>query len=122
MSEGRGGWTVETVKEHFDQRFADWQRHIADAKHSVERAEDQAAQTRQYTEQKNNEFRGQLADQAASFMPRTESDSRQAAIQRQIDDNRNTTQKAFDELRRLVWIGVGLAISASVAIPLLLRR
>jgi hypothetical protein len=111
-----------TLREYIDQRFADLEKRETSAKHSIERAEDQAAATRQYTEQKNNEFRGQLADQAATFMPRTEADSRSQGLQRQLDEQRGSTQKALDELRRLVWIAVGLAIAASVAIPLLLRR
>lgn len=129
----RGLWMVETLKEHTDVRFTDLKDQIAESKrmaeraddsarHAVERAEDMAQATRQYTEQKNNEFRGQLADQASTFLPRIESDSRNAGLQRQLDENRVSTQKSFDELRRLVWIGVGLAIAASVAIPLLLKR
>lgn len=98
------------------------ERRLADSQHSVERSEDAARATREYTEAKNNEFRGQLADQATTFMPRTESDSRNQGLQRQLDEQRSSTQKAFDELRRLVWIAVGLAIAASVAIPLLLHR
>jgi chromosome segregation ATPase len=98
------------------------ERRLADSQHSVERSEDAARATREYTEAKNNEFRGQLADQAASFMPRTEADSRNQGLQRQLDEQRSSTQKALDELRRLVWIAVGLAMAASVAIPLLLRK
>jgi hypothetical protein len=113
-------WVV-SWKAYVDQRFDDADRRIIDARHERERAEDQASQTRQYTEQKNNEFRGQLADQARLFMPRSESDNQAQALQRQLDEQRGTTQKALDELRRLVWIAVGLAIAASVAIPLLLR-
>lgn len=127
-----GDWTISALKERFDdlrssdQRaidaaFVASEKRLADARHAAERAEDQASATRIYTEQKNNEFRGQLADQANTFMPRAEADSRTAAIQRQIDDLRTTLQKGLDEVRRLVWIGVGLAIAASIAIPLLLR-
>ena len=98
------------------------ERRLADSQHSVERSEDAARATREYTEAKNNEFRGQLADQAASFMPRTEADSRNQGLQRQLDEQRSGAQKAFDELRRLLWIAVGIAIAASVALPLLLRK
>lgn len=115
-------WGVDELKEYFERRFEDSQLRLDAAKRSTERAEDQASATRQYTEAKNNEFRGQLADQAATFMPRTEADSRNQGLQRQLDEQRGGTQKALDELRRLVWIAVGLAIAASVAIPLLLRK
>lgn len=110
--------TDRATKAAFDAA----ERRLEDARHSAERSEDAARATREYTEAKNNEFRGQLADQAATFMPRTEADSRHQSLQRQLDEQRTSTQKGLDELRRLVWIAVGLTMAASVAIPLLLRK
>jgi hypothetical protein len=104
------GWTTDTLKEYVDRRFADSELRISDARHSVERAEDQAGTTRLYAEQKSNEFRGQLSDQAATFMPRGEADQRFIAM-----------SKGIDELRRLVYIATGLAMAAAIAIPLLMR-
>lgn len=58
-------WTVDTLKEHFDtvldQRFK-----------AQEEAIRKAAEDIDLRDIKNNEFRGQLADQAATLMPRAE--------------------------------------------------
>lgn len=139
-----GDWTLISLKEHYDQRFTSLERSIDTARHSVERAEDAAATTRLYAEQKSNEFRGQLSDQAGTFMPRAEADQRYATTmqaidlarintQKMVDDLRDsnrrgldelraTTQKASDEVRRLVYIATGIALAAAVAIPLLIQR
>lgn len=92
-------WTVDTLKEHFDVRLSDWQLRILDAKHATERAEDAARATREYTEQKNNEFRGQLADQARMFMPRAEADQRYATTTAALGDARSSTQRSLEEMR-----------------------
>lgn len=110
--------TDRATKAAFDAS----ERRLEDARHSAERSEDAARATREYTEAKNNEFRGQLADQARTFMPRSEAKSESDGFQRQLNELRVTTQKALDELRRHAWIATGIAIAASVAIPLLLRK
>jgi len=137
-------WTVGTLKQMVDQRFIDLEARTRDAKHSMERAEDAARATREYTEVKNNEFRAQLGDQAQTFMPRAEADQRYATTlqsiaelrgghQKSLDDLRDVTrravdelrssfQKAQDEVRRLVYIATGIALAAAVAIPLLIRH
>jgi len=93
------GWTVETLKELVDQRFAHVDQRIVDARHSVERAEDAATATRVYTETKNNEFRGQLADQASSFMPRAEADQRYSTTVEALSDVRTSSQRLFEDHR-----------------------
>jgi hypothetical protein len=113
MSDTRGQWTVETLKAYVDQRFADLEKRETEAKHSMERAEDQASATRRYTEEKSNEFRGQLSDQAAMFMPRSEADQQystnaskineqQASAQRTMDDLRDTNQRSIDVHRSMM--------------------
>ena len=92
------GWTIDTLKEHYDQRFADLAHATADAKHSIERAEDAAGVTRAYAEEKNNEFRAQLADQAAMFMPRSEADQRYATTMQSQAEARSNTQRMCDDL------------------------
>lgn len=115
-------WTVGTLKEYVDTRMSDADRRLGDARDASARATDAAERTKVVTDAKANEFRGQLADQAATLMPRAEADSRHASVQRQLDEQRTANQKSFDELRRLVWIAVGIAIAASIAIPMLLGK
>ncbi len=68
-------WTVDTLKEHVDQRFIDNEKAVnaalAAAKEAVNKAE--AAQSDKNRMQ--NEFRGQLSDQATTFMPRKEAEA-----------------------------------------------
>lgn len=156
-------WTPETVKEHFDtiihslrrelgyhydQRFTDSKIFLDHALAELQRATDLAGINQQNVNATQNEFRGQLRDQAAQLMPRAEADGRYASAraeseqrfaeiaarfaalqsgwhdrfigaQKAIDDNFIVIRKSIDELRRLVYIGLGLVLAFEFLYPLI---
>jgi hypothetical protein len=63
-------WTIEALRQHLEQRLADADRRVADARTAVERISD-------------------------------------------------TMQRSIDELRRLVYIGMGIGLALQIMIPLL---
>lgn len=68
------GWTVETLKELMDERHKALLESI-----TREREE------RREREIKNNEFRGQLEDQAATFVTRNEMEAKLATISQRLE-------------------------------------
>ncbi len=80
-------WTVETLRALMDQRFRAQEEAIAKAERASE-----------LREIKNNEFRGQLADQASKFPTRVEMDSRFAALEDKV---------ASKNLQIMLSLGVG---------------
>ena len=68
------GWTVETLKALMDERYK-----AQDTALTREREE------RREREVKNNEFRGQLADQATSFATRIEVEARIATVTQRLE-------------------------------------
>jgi hypothetical protein len=65
-------WTIDTLKAHYDQRFIDQERAVAAALAAADRAALKAETASEKRFDAVNEFRGQLADQASTFMPRQE--------------------------------------------------
>lgn len=67
-------WTTDTLKAYTDSRF--------DAiREAISKAERQS----ELRETKNNEFRGQLSDQASRFPTRSEIDARFAALEDKVN-------------------------------------
>lgn len=59
-----------------------------------------------------NEFRGQLADQAATFMPRAEAEQRLSALAEKIDDLKGSSKAGASALWG--WIAGGAALVVAV--------
>lgn len=70
------GWTIDTLKEFFDQRLDSMDRALIaarlDAKEAIQKSD--AATEKRFDGV--NEFRAQLGDQARTLMPRTEAEQR----------------------------------------------
>jgi hypothetical protein len=131
------GWTTDTLHEHLQQQLDD-SRRLLDERYATQTkaldaafaAADKAVQTALLSAEKAvakaetaaerrfeavNEFRGQLADQATTFMPRTEADVRLTAMDEKV--SRNTEDIASLQGRALALAGIGaLTGGALVAI------
>lgn len=79
------GWTVDTLKEHFSQRFTDSDKAIQAALLAAKEAVLKAENATEKRFEATNEFRGQLADQTATLLPRSEYDSNHKALEDKID-------------------------------------
>jgi hypothetical protein len=124
-----GGWTVETLKAHFEQRFIDVDKAVnaalAAAKEAVaaalaaaEKAREQAAADNQAWRASANEWRGSMQDRETRFATRTEMDAKFGAvdvalraIQKDLDRGVGTLQggKATkDESRASIALAVSI--------------
>ena len=131
------GWTIDTLKVHFDQRFeaADGATKLAldAAKEAVGAAliaAEKAVDKQEIADDKRfhvqNEFRDQLKDQADTLMPRIEATLRMDALQAQATQNANlistirTHEAVVTEQKNENWNGkapvIISAISAGIAI------
>jgi len=92
------GWTVDTLRVHIDtqlddlkrlldERYVSQQREVLAALTSAEKAVTKAETAAEKRFESVNEFRGQLSDQANTFMPRPEGDIRINAVSEKIDVN-----------------------------------
>ena len=84
------------------QRFEAQERGLAAALSAADRATAKAEVAAEKRFEAVNEFRGQLADQAATLMPRTEAEQRFSALTEKIDEQRKT----IDALREMA-VAVG---------------
>ena len=100
-------WTVPTLYEHFTQRFSDSDKAVQAALEAAEKAVIKAEAAADKRFDATNEFRGQLADQSATFMTKVEADLRFKALT-------DTRQKA-----QALWVPAVLAI-ASLGVNVLL--
>jgi len=90
------------------------------AEKAVDKAEDAAAKRFEAV----NEFRGQLADQAASFMPRLEANARVDALENQIGELKERLDKSQGRSVGLdkAWGYIVAAIVAAAGLAALLAR
>lgn len=58
-----------------------------------------------------NEFRGQLADQASTFMPRAEAEQRLSALAEKIDDLKGSSRAGANALWGYFAAAAGLAVA-----------
>lgn len=115
------GWTVDTLREYlttrieeadkrYEQRYIGSQEAITAALVAQEKAvsaalnaADRAVAKAEIAAEKRfegtNEFRGQLADQAATLMPRAEAESRIKALADRLDSNTAQHQREWSTLR-----------------------
>jgi len=121
------GWTVDTLKEHVDQRFRDQEKSVEAAVAASDKAtsvamtaEQRAVAKAEAASEKRfesvNEFRQTLTDQAATFMPRKEAEQRAQANTDKIDTLTSRMDKLESRLAAQTAMLGGLAILASIAI------
>lgn len=91
-----GGWTLETLKEHFQalmtqadrrnqQRFEGQEKAVSAALQAAKEAVIKAEAAAEKRFDSVNEFRQQLSDQAASFMPRREAEQRLGVLESYVN-------------------------------------
>lgn len=113
-SRDESGWTVDTLKMHFDDlRQADKDA-LKLALNAADKANDKAETAQRVVNKSQNEFRGTLKDQAATLMPRSESEAVSKEFRTQLDDLKakvnsleNRKQGAADSMK-----GIYAAIAA----------
>lgn len=107
-------WTIETIKEYFEQRFTAAERALKDALEAQEKAVNaaflasekaivKAEDAQKDYNVRSNEFRGQLDDQNKMQMPRIEAmalfkslDDKLVLYQKTMDDKMAAQQQAFE--------------------------
>lgn len=78
------GWTVDTLKHHFDDLRTDDQRAVNAALASAEKANDKSEAAQRAVNVTQNEFRQTLKDQASTLMPIKEAEAKFDALQKQV--------------------------------------
>lgn len=136
------GWTTDTLKYHFEQQFRDMramlderyatqtkavdaafaaaERAVQSALLSAEKAVTKAETASEKRLESVNEFRGQLADQATTFVRRDEVDLRITALTERLNETNgrlstiegNTTGAAASRLTMQGLVGTLLAFAA----------
>jgi hypothetical protein len=110
------GWTLDSLKAHYDtlltekdlryeQRFQAQQLGIRDALASAERAVSKADAATEKRFDGQNEFRDQLRDQAATFMPRAEYDRAHNDLVERVDQMRGAFTDRLAQLDLAVRTG-----------------
>lgn len=97
------GWTVDTLKQHYDQRFRDQEKAVSAALASAEKAVSTANVANEKRFESVNEFRAQLTDQTATFLPRKEYDARHETLESRVSEltdrmNRSDGQQKGSDL------------------------
>jgi hypothetical protein len=93
--ESVSGWTIDTLKAHVERRFNDLGRLLDDrdianktamqaALAAAKEAVDKANTANEKRFEATNEFRAQLSDQSATFLPRSEADVKIGALAEKI--------------------------------------
>lgn len=91
-------WTVDTLKQHYDSlREADKDA-LAAALQAVKEDNEKTAVAFEKRFDSVNEFRGQLSDQANTFLPRPEYDANHKALEDKIDNKYQTLLDKEDAL------------------------
>lgn len=110
------GWTVDTLKEYFEQRFTAQEKAVKTANEASEKRFDAV-----------NEFRGQLGDQVRTFLPRTEYDARHETLENRVSEltdrlNRSDGKvQGTDITMGKIYAAIG-AVGAILAIIVLLSN
>jgi hypothetical protein len=110
-------WTLETLKEYLDRRFDDSDKAIQAALQAAKEAVGKAEVATEKRFDAVNEFRGQLADQAATLLTRTEYDTNHKALEDKISDitdriNRNEGRGSGYSQSWAIFIAIGTLIVA----------
>lgn len=102
-------WTTDTLHAHIiallgekdlrdDQRFQAQQQALRDALDKAEQAVDKANTATEKRFDSVNEFRGQLSDQAATFMQRSEALALITGVKEQLTRNEERSQERLNLL------------------------
>lgn len=91
------GWTVDTLKAHYDQRFIDQDKAVQAALTAAKEATLKAEDASNKRFDSVNEFRSTLSDQVNTFLPRREYDARHETLEKlvtEISDRINRSEGA----------------------------
>ena len=124
------GWTVDTLKAHFDtlratdgknveQRFVAAEERTTLALTAADRAVIKAENATEKRFDAVNEFRATLADQASTLMPRAEAEIRLRGLSEQIEDLRGTRRGGIATVGALV-VGIAVVLAVLVQVVILL--
>jgi small-conductance mechanosensitive channel len=133
------GWTLETLKEHFDaintakdarqeQRFKDSQMAVEAALNAAKEAVAKAEAASEKRFESVNEFRAQMGDQQRTLMPRSEAELRMSGIETHLTElsriisGRNAEQKGSREVWGYVVGVAGILIAVATYFTMLLRK
>lgn len=144
------GWTTDTLRSSFqkqiydlktllDERYATQtkaldaafvaaEKAVSTALDSAEKAVAKAETAAERRFEAVNEFRGQLADQAAMLMPRAEYEAKHHALEKQVDDltDRLTRAEGRSDGKGALygWLvaGAGLIVAVIVMVNVLMSR
>jgi hypothetical protein len=119
------GWTVDTLKEHFDQRFRDQEKSVEAAVAASDKAtsvamtaEQRAVAKAEAASEKRfesvNEFRQTLTDQATTFMPRAEAHVTNNALAEKVDILAAKLDKLEGRSTGVGWVGALVAGGVAV--------
>lgn len=89
-----------TQTKALDAAFAAAEKSVATALDSAEKAVVKAETAAEKRFEAVNEFRGQLADQAATFIGRNEAEARILALAEKLDANQARTDQSFKEINQ----------------------
>lgn len=78
------GWTVDTLKEYFEQRFTDQDKAVQAALLAAKEAVLKAEVASEKRFESVNEFRQQLSDQTNTFIPRPEYTAQHKALEDKV--------------------------------------
>lgn len=117
-----GEWTLKTLKAHFEalqqesdkryeQRFGAQEKAVNAALTAAKEAVSKAETSAEKRFDSVNEFRAQLSDQAATFMPRMESEQRMSTLDEKIG-----------AVTKVCVAAIFLGIAIITVVILLLRR
>ena len=110
QDESGGEWTLDTLYIHINavigaldrrvnEKFGDTSTALNAALTAAEKAVIKAEVSTEKRFEAVNEFRGQLADQARTLMPRAEAEARIESIQKLVDDLSSKSDKDEGRLR-----------------------
>ena len=80
------GWTTDTLKYHIEQRFTDQDKAVQAALLAAKEAVLKAEVASEKRFESVNEFRGQLSDQTATFIPRAEANTKFDALGEKVSE------------------------------------
>lgn len=122
------GWTLLTLKAHFDAILSERDKAITAAFNAVEKATDSRDKAQNLYNEKTNEIRGALADQSEKMMTRAEAEMKFTQLREMVDQLRaasSSSEGRTDQSWKiwgLVLVIAGLLIAVVPLVVLVLRR
>lgn len=105
---------LEERDRRYAERFEAQEKAVGAALASAEKAVDKAERSNERRFEVANEFRGQLADQAATFMPRAEADLRLSTLERSANANAGRSAGWVQLLAAVVALAAVAAVVVAV--------